>query len=575
MATFHVDYINGSDANDGSAANPYATMKFALETNLMGAGDDLKVAGSGLTTQDAAATWSAVVGEKILTTSTDLTGSISVGDIVQINPPVVNTKFQDWLVCQVTAVTATTITLYEDIYLPGSAATGSWTIKTIDSIYESALGTMETWSVAATGANVLIEGGYNSTFTSIIGLTYFRRSGLTAGSTSGVCIRNKFANNNINVAEFKNMQFLQWNEGIKGEFGGSIYGQNLRAYQSGAGPFAYFGSVISKTMGTPVDLYLMNVSGAPGRDNYISNFANDPTLDITQNIYSYSGTRVPEMISTFNDITLWAPGASANGAEFGQTYGFDINSNFTGAIMNMKGELTFNIIDSARSGVNRQLVIFNQDVAMFLKPSAINIIDGGLTTAFWNFTDGVADRIRPAVATVQCPTGFLIKDQNIACTRDPEAGSQPNLQLIDDDGTWLQYTGGFQRVSNDFDTGDSSKLFFLGSNLAYATANPLVILFEFEKLATKPTGITIRAKVEENGGGQTAVSSNLKLVNFSQFNNFGSIQHDSTTYTDKTVTLPADATWDLIPVGAKVQIANEMNTPRNQLFYIDSITVNY
>ena len=75
MATFHVDYLNGSNTNDGSAANPYATVKYALETNSLGSGDDVKVAGGGETTVDSAATFAA---NNQLTTSSDLTTSISV-----------------------------------------------------------------------------------------------------------------------------------------------------------------------------------------------------------------------------------------------------------------------------------------------------------------------------------------------------------------------------------------------------------------------------------------------------------------------------------------------------------------
>ena len=85
MAIFHVDYINGNNGNDGSAGSPYATVKYALETNSLGAGDTVKVAGSALTTRDTAATYdNTTTGYNVLTTSTDLTAFISVGTISSV-----------------------------------------------------------------------------------------------------------------------------------------------------------------------------------------------------------------------------------------------------------------------------------------------------------------------------------------------------------------------------------------------------------------------------------------------------------------------------------------------------------
>ena len=570
MATFHVDYINGSDANDGSAANPYATMKFALETNSMGAGDDLKVAGSAMTTRETAATYSDAVGYDVLTTSSDLTGVISVGDIVQINPPPGNTQYQDWMHAQVTAITATTITYFEELHLPGTAATGNWTIKTIDSVYSSASATMEEWVDATVGANVDIIGGYNTAFTSIIGSTYFRRSGLGAGSTSGTAIRNKYANNVLAIANFENFSFLQWNECIRGEFGGSIYGNNLLSYTSGGNVFAYFGMVLGKNNVVP-NTFVINGNGNYGNFAYIQNAVADSTIEVENNIKIYAGNKILKAAMTFNDVTIWNPGSDANGADFGSTYSLQING--TSGIC---GALTFNTIDNARSGFRKgHNLFFTSNAGITAKPSAINVIDGGVAGSYWDFTDSQASKLTPFISSVICPTGFLIKDQQIRNGRDQSISAQPVFQVIDGDGVWLKQEGGYMRVSDDFDTGDSSKLFFMGNGAAYATGPSQALLFQFTKIASTPASITLRGKTEANGSSSSSTTFALKLANYIQWSNFPNSSFTTATYTDKVIALPTGYTWDQIPVGGVVQIGIEFSTSNNQLVYIDSVTVNY
>ena len=72
MAIFHVNFTTGSDANDGSAANPYESIKYALETNALGTGDTVKVAGSTVTAVDSACTYTQTDGITKLACSQDL-----------------------------------------------------------------------------------------------------------------------------------------------------------------------------------------------------------------------------------------------------------------------------------------------------------------------------------------------------------------------------------------------------------------------------------------------------------------------------------------------------------------------
>jgi len=571
MATFHVDYINGSNSNDGSAANPYATMKYALETNSMGTGDDLKVAGSAMTTRDSAATYTNTVGNySKLTTSSDLTGSISVGDILQINPPSGNTQYQDWVLCQVTSISATEITFYEDLHLPGTLTTGSWTIKSIDSIYSSTSGTMEEWADATVGANVSIIGGYNTAFTSIIGMTYFRRGSLGAGSTSGTCIKNKFTNNNLNIAEFKNFQFMQWNECIRGEFGGSIYGTNLRSYMSTGNIFAYFGTVIGK--GYTPDTYYINANGATGSFAYVGNAAADPVnYTLTQNVKTFASQKRILMAIPFNDLTIWNPGKTANGAGFGATYSVAVTDK-----AQVNGVLTFNTIDNAKDGYTKGHCLFDLENSLIAVPTAINVLDGGETNSYWDFCDSDPTSFTSFVSSVICPSGFLITDQQIRSGRDAAVNAQPVFQVVDANGRWLKMSGGYMSASTtEFDTGDSSKVFFMSHQSSYATGASKGLIFEFTKLAATPTSITFRGKFDANASGSSNITLYPQLANYKQWNNFGSATFSSTTWANVSANFPTGETWDQIPVGAPVQIGAEFQSAQNQILYIDSITVNY
>ena len=93
-----------------------------------------------------------------------------------------------------------------------------------------------------------------------------------------------------------------------------------------------------------------------------------------------------------------------------------------------------------------------------------------------------------------------------------EVSAQPIFQVIDGDGVWLKQEGGYMRVSDDFDTGDSSKLFFMGNSSAYATDYSRALLFEFTKIASTPASITIRGKQEANGSSSTSTGFELKLA---------------------------------------------------------------
>jgi hypothetical protein len=579
MAIFHVDYISGSNANDGSAATPYATVKYALETNSLGAGDTVKVAGSGLTTRDSAATYDRNIAYNVLTTSTDLTGSISVNDIVQINPPSATTEFQDWFVSSVTAITATTITLHSELELPGTAATGNWTIKTIDSTYVSSVTTLETW-ISGAGVGVLIEGGYNNTFTSIIGLTYFRRN-ISAGAINGsVYATSGYAAQSLNTVTLKNFQFSQFTAPIQTQFGVSIYGTNLRVYlsSSATGLCGTYGQVVSPDSNA-ADLYFINATTNVGSIiAYVGNFINNGD-NIAMNATIYCGIRIPQLSCIINNLTIWNPGNNAHGAYFSSTYGVNIGTDILlTASTTIKGNVAFSSIDSNRSGFTKSLRVFRtvaQSSTLNFKPTAINVIDGGLTTtAWWDFIS-YEKGFNATICNFILPSGFYLKDQSIGSSTQNQAGAIQAVQVVDDEYTWIGNNSTYIAVDTaDFSTGDSSKVFLFGSSSAYAVTAPIPNLFQFTKTATKPTSITIRCKYIANG----ATMSNVFMV----LNNYAAFELPSqnltaTNWTDVTYVFNLTTNqWNLIPIGVPIQIGLRPNSNAgNPILKVDSISVNY
>ena len=577
MATFHVDYLNGSNTNDGSAANPYATVKYALETNSLGSGDDVKVAGGGETTVDSAATFAA---NNQLTTSSDLTTSISVGDIVRIDPPNPS-DYQGWMVSYVTAITATTITFQQEILLPGTYTTGNWTIKTLDYVVTSTASTFETWADSSVGAGVDIVFGYNSTFTSVIGRTYFRKS-VGAGSTSGTLFRTKFGSsaiNNGNTANFVNLGSLQWNEVLRGEFGGSHLGDNNLVYESNGNVFGYFGAIAKKTA-TQTDHathYLINVGGSPANLAYSWSYTNQ--FSFYNNYKIFSGNRAPQFNQTVaNDVTLWNPGQAANDGAFGETNFLRVYS--TRNII--KGHLKFNLIDNSRAGFSKGGVLFgsNSNTSALLAPlDGFTILDGGISTGYFDFISMEVSKVTKGTMDISLPTGSDLTTMPIKAHRDTETAIQPNVVVRDDNYVWKACSGAYAaQDSVNYSTGNSSKTIFVGNRSAYATDACLAQLFGFTKQAANPVSYSITYK---NTGGSISSNKLKIMLGDDQQNLTGSFTMNSATFT--TITVNASTAQGVTnalaayPTGSFVPVVLNFDSTsgNNKQVWIDSITVNY
>ena len=584
MANYHVDYINGSNATgDGSTGNPWGTASFALTESSAGAGDTIKVAGSGLTLADATATFST---NNSLTTSSDLQGVISVGDLVNVSPNGV-ADYVDWPTLYVTAITATTITFYENIYMPGDwrLGTSTYTIKTIGDTFVTTAASIETFEDGV-GAGAIVEGGYDPTFTSIVGLTRFRRGGMGAGSTTGYGWDMNQANNTIDSPRFKNFAFAQFNRSWETNFGASFFGTNLHSYGANGRGFSYFGTIASVDGGVTLPkIYLSNSTGEFSQ-NYFSNFWNagyETTIELYQmahNRFLSQGSNI-----AFSKFVMWNVGAGSNNEDFGST----VNLISAEQVTFKNATYLTNIIEDASApATNRAMSLWSSAIGSL---DTITLIDGNTTEKYYyrHCVDGNKSVNYLWKNTVVLPTGYDLTSSAIL-ERQPscrDVATQvmrngDNHMLEDTNGKWMVTPGCLQRTSTTvFDTGSSSRQILLGARDSYAAGDPEIMLTEIEKVsATPPTSVTIRYKGTGTSFGSRLYFSNKVAVDFTT-NNQQMTMDD--TWRDATFTCNSTSDtkfanyWDELTIGSYYGVKWTAlffgQLPRE--FYIDSVTVTY
>ena len=580
MATFHVDYLNGSNSNDGSAANPYATIVYAIETNSLTTGDTVKVAGSAPTLVENAATLKGKVSTEaqILQTTSDLTGSISVGDIVKIYPNGY-TDFQE-MRAEVTSISATEIQFYESLYLPGTLAS-TYAISTLEFV-DTTSGTFEQFNINPAG-QVLIEGGYNSTFTSIIGRTNIRRSGIGAGSSSGTCIKTKSLNNNVNTYQFENFGFYKWQKCIEGEFGGSHFLDNIVAYMCNNRLFSNYGNIWNYTGKDNGNLYLINCDNEIGNSNgYFGSFVS-AGFKPWFNIQSYTGQKFVRFNGMFlNNVTNWNGAQNSGGAKFGATALLKNTENHT----KIRGGIKFNGIGRAeRSGFYLGQELFFPDgvsggtisgtLAYFTQ------LLGGVTDSYYQFSTNSLGETSGSITDITMPTGYDLMDEQIKTSNSAKDFSNYSfvVRTPDDGLAWKLESGSMVTVDNTiYDTGSNSKRFFIQSKGAYATNDAYGNIFAFENTGTKPASITLRCRVAPSNIAGNALNARIKPIipltivgsidtSFQDINN-------TTGWQNYTFTFGSGGNWDLVPLG-HVTVGFVCQNSDLQTLWIDSATVNY
>lgn len=578
MAIYHVDYITGSNTNTGGPTDPYATIKYAIDTNATGAGDTVKVAGSGLTSRDAAAT--IVVGGNYnnFNTSIDLTPFIAVGDIVVINPPGV-ADYNNWVTVYVTAITATTITFHEGLYLAGTARVGNWEIFTIDEIIGSTAGTFETLTSSA-GADTLVEGGYNSGFTAIVGRTYFRRTGLGAGSKSGNCFSYANGPSQANII-FKNFGFLQWNNAFTGGFGTTYRADNLLYMYSNPG-VGNDKSIFPADETIPGDLYFIDCNTETQGTLYYIDTINSRGYGQNFNTYIYNRTNGLNVGSKLTKLVVWNSYIGSGSSVFGASS--LIKNVKSGCVLN-NCDLTWNVIDhndpdgqpvSYYKSTNIFSAEDNQLTQILGNLNSVTKVDGGVTTYYYNWFN---NRGTPywLPSCIKTPTGYSLKDDANMMGANPDnarvsVGS--NASLIDEDYTWHYGTGGY--VASDtvtFNTGNSSKVFFGGVGNAYANPRRIVPGFSFIKATANPVSVTFSARLLSGAGFTLRV---VEPTYRKEVTNTTSITN-TTGWTDYTLTFNTTGTsvFNGYLQNSIVELCLDSTQSGYASILIDKITLNY
>lgn len=579
MATFHVDYLNGSNSNDGSAANPYATVVYAIETNSLTTGDTVKVAGSAPTLVENAATLKGKVSSEaqILQTTSDLTGSISVGDIVKIYPNGY-TDFQE-MRAEVTSISATEIQFYESLYLPGTIAS-TYAISTLEFV-DTTSGTFEQFNINPAG-QVLIEGGYNSTFTSIIGRTNIRRSGLGSGSSSGTCIKTKSLNNNVNTYQFENFGFYKWQKCIEGEFGGSHFLDNIVAYMCNNRLFANYGNIWNYTGKDNGNLYLINCDNEIGASNaYWTNFV-AAGFKPWFNVQSYTGQKFVRFNGMFlNNVTNWNGAQNSGGTKFGSTALLKA----TEGKLKIRGGIKFNGIGQAeRSGFYLGHELFFPDAARPVisgKLTYFTQLLGGVTDSYYQFSTNSNGETGTAIGDITMPAGYDLMDEQLKTSNsaEPFLDSSFVVRTPDDGFAWKVENGSMVTVDNAiYDTGSNSKRFFIQSKGSYAVNDAYGKIFAFENTGTKPTSITLRCRMAPSNiaGNQTSVRIvvDTPLTQMSYIDTPYQTVNNTTGWQDYTFTFGAGGNWDLL-TDSHVTVGFTCSNSDLQTLWIDSATVNY
>ena len=232
MSNFHVNYLTGSDVTgDGTTGLPWATIAHALITGPAIAGDVVKVVGSTTTDVDVAAGPNTNNLTTVLQTSVDLTGQLAANDIIRVSPNMSDgPEFDGWMLTEIVSITATSITTRAEWQLPNQATTNFTITKINDQVFKT---TTET--IAPTYPDVTVECGYDATFTSIVGLTFFVNNSTGAGGRSG---NGPFSITSstfqLLAPFFKNLAVCKWTYGIQTGFANGAQVQNLHLLNTNA-----------------------------------------------------------------------------------------------------------------------------------------------------------------------------------------------------------------------------------------------------------------------------------------------------------------------------------------------------
>lgn len=534
MANYHVNYLTGSNTTgDGSTASPWATISYALDTSNASTGDVIKVVGSTTTELTTSATFASNDMTQNITTGIDLTGSLSVGDTVIISPNMSDgAEFNGWMHTQVEAITSTVLTTSGYHMYPLQSTLSVTITKINDRITGN---TSETINDAQLYAGAVVECGYNTEFTSVIGRTYWDNTTVgVAGASDNKFIINfpfKIGGWNTSMPLFRNIGFIRYNRGIEMPFGSSAYANNIVMLCGNANTGTGF--YAAPNTDTRTFLYLNDVEATPFDKNYfpygaegdnpVGNMAPMHTF-VNQNRFR----RMERGAGNIKDFTGWAK----EGSVFGQAIPFNqsYNLNITGVIVMLgisEQDITSNYYRSS---------VLTSGTAQ-ITPTSFKIVRNGRTaidTPF-NFISNAKDNAVAGNSYVKLPAGQSLKDLYLIGTNAESYFNTP-MTWVDSNGSWIASADGSVFLKEnlvDQDTGNSCLELYKAPGNGYASSNnvPLIAAFPAGNAGLKLTGLTFRYKKLSGNSDyyylRTYIGGGTAFLNGANFN--------STTYTNLTV----------------------------------------
>ncbi len=541
MANYHVNYLTGSDSTgDGSTGTPWATINHALVTGPVTTGDVVKVVGSTTTVLTTGGTVSTNDRTNEIATPTDLTGSLNVGDIIIVSPNISDgAEFNGWMHTEVQAITATVLTTRGYWVFPNQTGL-SMTITRVNGVIDTNVQESIVDAQLYTGA--VIECGYDATFTSVVGHTYWANSNTGVGGQTG----SKFSisNNgstgswNSGMPLFRNIAFARWQYGINMSFGQYAYANNIillnaNATAGGQGFYAAPGTDASTLIylndcdGAVMDKNYMQYSYL-GTDNCIGNMA-PMNLFIAVN----RDRKMERQGGRVQDVTSYC----ITGADFGTSSPFNqsYNLHVTGAV-SMMG------IDSSAYQANYYRIPALMTGTGQITPTSWKIVKNGKAASdlAFGFIINTSDNGIAGNSYIKLPAGTSIKDADfvtLAGGNSPGSSYNTGQTFQDDNGLWTASNGTvfYQQNLVDQETGDSCLEIYTTAGAAYSGYNSgsTICSFPAGNAGQRLTGMTFRYKKLSGGLSGYTVKTDMGGA----FVTIGNLNLASTNWADSTITI--------------------------------------
>lgn len=509
MANYHINYLTGSNVTgDGSTENPWATLEYTLDNSGAIAGDVIKVVGSGTTLVDAAASPNTDNLTDDLNTSVDLTSQLAVGDVIRIDPNMSDgPEFNGWMLTEVVAITATTLTTRMEFIFPNQATT-NFSIYKID----SPILTSTTENLPGIGPEITVEFGYDATFTSIIGLSYFINNSTGAGGSSGKLFDfNTSGSGTVKTAFMKNLAICRFLKAIEAGFGGFAAVSNLHLLNADSTP-SNTGGYTTPDSEDGTGIYLNDCQGLfPMATGYLDYF-------YYSGVDGYRG-RFKAHINQCRDRVLGGtPAGIINGL-----VGYAVQGEAFGTSQLFQAAYGINISGPVSLiGIDAQVVTtgtFYRTAGIFagygeIIMDSFNLVKNGKTreqTPINLITQGYSGKGFPGQAYIKLPTGTTIDDWTwVATGTEPDWQSVSNITLEDDNGIHNSSNCSMFVKQNliDQETGNSClELVIPGGRAQYDwTATPILARLATRNGAATLSGIDIRYR---------NTTTNIKTGNFS------------------------------------------------------------